>query len=131
LTKVKNIIYDGEVIWEKIADHRLKIIEEQQKEIEALKRLVKERSEKIARLEKNLTNSSKPPSSDITEPPKKEGEKGEKPKTAFNYPPLRQYGKFMKLVAFYHFYSRLDKQFDGVGKFFPAVTAVTQDVRNF
>jgi hypothetical protein len=29
-------------------------------------------------LEKNSTNSSKPPSSDITKPPKKEGEKGQK-----------------------------------------------------
>ncbi|MDR2245371.1 MAG: IS66 family transposase, partial [Treponema sp.] len=35
-------------------------------------------SEKIARLEKNSTNSSKPPSSDITKPPKKEAEKGQK-----------------------------------------------------
>jgi uncharacterized coiled-coil protein SlyX len=66
------------VIWEKIAADRLKVIEEQQKEIEALKRLVKELSEKIARLEKNATNSSKPPSSDITKPPKKEGVKGQK-----------------------------------------------------
>jgi hypothetical protein len=40
------------VIWEKIAADRLKVIEEQQKEIEALKRLVKELSVKIARLEK-------------------------------------------------------------------------------
>jgi transposase len=66
------------VIWEKIASDRLKIIEAQQKEIEALKHLVKELSEKIARLEKNSTNSSKPPSSDITKPPKKEGEEGGK-----------------------------------------------------
>jgi uncharacterized coiled-coil protein SlyX len=68
------------VIWEKIAADRLKVIEEQQKEIEALKLLVKELTEKIARLEKKSTNSSKPPSSDITKPPKKEGEKGEKRK---------------------------------------------------
>jgi hypothetical protein len=40
------------VIWEKIAADRLKVIEEQQNEIEALKRLVKELTEKIARLEK-------------------------------------------------------------------------------
>ncbi|MDR2435346.1 MAG: DUF6444 domain-containing protein [Treponema sp.] len=54
-------------------------MEEQQKEIEALKRLVKELSEKIARLEKNSTNSSKPPSSDITKPPKEKGDqKGHK-----------------------------------------------------
>jgi transposase len=66
------------VIWEKIAADRLKLIEEQQKEIEALKHLVKELTEKIARLEKNSTNSSKPPSSDITKPPKKEGETGQK-----------------------------------------------------
>jgi transposase len=70
------------VIWEKIAADRLKVIEAQQKEIEALQRLVKELSEKIARLEKNSTNSSKPPSSDITKPPKKEkeGEEGQKRK---------------------------------------------------
>jgi transposase len=66
------------VIWEKIATDRLKIIEAQQKEIEELKRLVKELSEKIARLEKNSANSSKPPSSDITKPPKKEGEEGQR-----------------------------------------------------
>jgi transposase len=66
------------VIWEKIAAERLKVIEEQQKEIEALKRLVKELSEKITRLEKNSTNSSKPPSSDIIKPPKEEGEEGQK-----------------------------------------------------
>jgi transposase len=66
------------VIWEKIAADRLKVIEEQQKELEALKRLVKELSEKIARLEKNSANSSKPPSSDITKPPKQEGERGQK-----------------------------------------------------
>ncbi|MDR0709110.1 MAG: DUF6444 domain-containing protein [Spirochaetaceae bacterium] len=60
------------MIWGKIATGRLKVIEEQQKEIEALKRLVKELNEKIARLEKNSTNSSKPPSSDITKPPKKD-----------------------------------------------------------
>jgi transposase len=66
------------VIWEKIAADRLKVIEEQQKEIAALKRPVKEPSEKIARLEKNSTNSSKPPSPDITKPPKKEGAKGQK-----------------------------------------------------
>jgi transposase len=65
------------VIWEKIAAEQLKLIEAQQKEIEALKLLVKELTEKIARLEKNSTNSSKPPSSDITKPPKKEGEQGE------------------------------------------------------
>jgi hypothetical protein len=53
------------VIWEKVAAERLKVIEKQQKEIDELKRLVKELSEKIARLEKNSTNSSKPPSSDI------------------------------------------------------------------
>jgi transposase len=66
------------VIWEKIAAERLKVIEAQQKEIEALKRLVKELSEKIARLGKNSANSSKPPSSDITKPPKKEGGEGGK-----------------------------------------------------
>jgi uncharacterized coiled-coil protein SlyX len=53
------------VIWEKVAADRLKVIEEQQKEIEALKLLVKELTERITRLEKNSTNSSKPPSSDI------------------------------------------------------------------
>jgi cell division protein FtsB len=37
----------------KIAADRLKVIEAQQKEMEALKQLVKELSEKIARLEKN------------------------------------------------------------------------------
>jgi transposase len=63
------------VIWEKIAAERLKVIEEQQKEIEALKRLVKELNEKISRLEKNSANSSKPLSSDITKPPKKEVKK--------------------------------------------------------
>jgi transposase len=68
------------VIWEKVAADRLKVIEEQQKEIEALKLLVKEPTERIARLEKSSTNSSKPPSSDITNPPKKEGGKGEKRK---------------------------------------------------
>ena len=68
------------MIWEKIAADRLKIIEAQQKEIEALKWLVKELSEKIARLEKNSTTSSKPPSSDITKPPKKEGVEGGKRK---------------------------------------------------
>jgi transposase len=66
------------VIWEKNAAERLRVIEEQQKEIEALKLLVKELTEKIARLEKNSTNSSKPPSSDITKPPKKDGEEGQK-----------------------------------------------------
>jgi transposase len=66
------------VIWGKIAAERLKVIEEQQKEIEALKLLVKELYEKIARLEKNSTNSSKPPSSDITKPPKEEGHEGQK-----------------------------------------------------
>ena len=66
------------MIWEKIAADRLKVIESQQKEIEALKHLVKELSEKIARLEKNSTNSSTPPSSDITKPPKKEGAEGVK-----------------------------------------------------
>jgi hypothetical protein len=75
---VKNIVYTREVIWGKIAADILKVIEAQQKEIEALKRLVKELSEKIARLEKNSTNSSRPPSSDITKPPKKEGGKGQK-----------------------------------------------------
>jgi transposase len=68
------------MIWEKIAAERLKVIEEQRKEIEALKLLVKELSEKIARLEKNSTNSSKPPSSDITKPPKEAGESGQKRK---------------------------------------------------
>jgi transposase len=68
------------VIWENIAADRLKVIEEQQKEIETLKLLVKELTERIARLEKNATNSSKPPSSDISGPPKKEGETGEKRK---------------------------------------------------
>jgi hypothetical protein len=38
----KNIIYDGEVIWEKIAAERLKVIEEQKKEIEALKRRIRQ-----------------------------------------------------------------------------------------
>jgi transposase len=66
------------VIWEKIAADRLKVIEGRQKEIEALKLPVKERTETIARLEKNSTNSSKAPSSDITSPPKKDGETGEK-----------------------------------------------------
>jgi transposase len=66
------------VIWEKIAVEQLKVIEMQQKEIEALKRLVNELIERIGRLEKNSTNSSKPPSSDITKPPKKEGKKGER-----------------------------------------------------
>ena len=66
------------MIWGKIAADRLKIIEAQQKEIEALKHLVKELSDKIARLEKNSTNSSKPPSSDITKPLKKEGVEGVK-----------------------------------------------------
>jgi hypothetical protein len=59
------------VIWEKLAAEELKVIEAQQKEIEALKRQVKELAEKIARLEKNSTNFSKPPSPDITRPPKK------------------------------------------------------------
>jgi transposase len=68
------------VIWEKIAADRLKVIEAQQKEIEALKLLVKGLTEKIARLERNSTNSSRSPSSDITKPPKKEGEKGAKRK---------------------------------------------------
>jgi transposase len=66
------------VIWEKIAADRLKVIEEQQKEIEALKLPVKELVERIARLEKNSTNSSKPPSSDMTKPSKIEREKGAK-----------------------------------------------------
>jgi uncharacterized coiled-coil protein SlyX len=66
------------VIWEKIAADRSKVVEEQQKEIEALKLPVKELTEKIVRLEKNSTNSCKPPSSDITKPPKKEGEGGKK-----------------------------------------------------
>jgi hypothetical protein len=39
--KVKNSIYTRELIWEKIVADRLKVIEEQQKEIEALKQLVK------------------------------------------------------------------------------------------
>jgi transposase len=66
------------VIWEKIAVEQLKVIEVQQKETEALKRLVNELTERIGRLEKNSTNSSKPPSSDITKPPKKEKKKGER-----------------------------------------------------
>jgi transposase-like protein len=45
-------------------------------EIFEIKRPVKELSEKIARLKKNSANSSKPPSSDITKPPKPEGGKG-------------------------------------------------------
>jgi transposase len=60
------------VIWEKIAAEQLKVIEKQQREIEELKRLVKELSEKIARLEKNSSNSSKPPSTDITRASKTE-----------------------------------------------------------
>jgi transposase len=60
------------VIWEKIAAEQLKVIEKQQREIEELKRLVKELSENIARLEKNSSNSSKPPSSDITKAPRQE-----------------------------------------------------------
>ncbi|MFP3090862.1 hypothetical protein LQZ21_11110 [Treponema sp. TIM-1] len=48
------------MIWGKVAADRLKIIEEQQKEIEALKRLVKELSEKIARLEKTQQTPPKP-----------------------------------------------------------------------
>ena len=68
------------MIWEKIAADRLKVIEGRQKEIEALKWPVKELSEKIARLEKNSRTSSKPSSSDITKPPKEEGEEGGKRK---------------------------------------------------
>jgi transposase len=60
------------VIREKIAAEQLKVIEKLQKENEELKRLVKDLSERIARLEKNSTNSSKPPSSDITQVPEKE-----------------------------------------------------------
>jgi hypothetical protein len=72
------------VIWKKIAADRLKVIEDQWKEIEALKRLVKKLSEKISRLEKNSTNSTKSTSSDITKPPKKAVEEGEKRKMRAN-----------------------------------------------
>jgi hypothetical protein len=48
------------VIWEKIALDRLKVIEAQQKEIEALKPLVKELAEKIAWLEKTRQTPPSP-----------------------------------------------------------------------
>jgi hypothetical protein len=60
------------VIWEKVAAERLKVIGQLQKENETLKRLVKDLSERIVRLEKNSTNSSKPPSSDIIKASKQE-----------------------------------------------------------
>jgi transposase len=44
------------------------IIAQQQKEIEELRALVVQLRDKIARLEKNSSNSSKPPSSDIVDP---------------------------------------------------------------
>jgi len=44
------------------------IIARQQKEIEELRALVAQLRDKIARLEKNSSNSSKPPSSDIVDP---------------------------------------------------------------
>ncbi|MDR2743284.1 MAG: DUF6444 domain-containing protein [Treponema sp.] len=68
------------MIWGKIAADRLTVIEARQKEIKALKQLVKALSEKIVRLEKNSTNSSRTPSSDILKPAEKGGEEGEKRK---------------------------------------------------
>ena len=60
------------------------IIAHQQKEIEELRALVAQLRDKIVRLEKNSSNSSKPPSSDIVNPqsrakhkkPKRGGQSG-------------------------------------------------------
>ena len=45
-------------------------------QVEALQRQLMAQEKKIAQLSKNSTNSSKPPSSDITKPPKKKKNKG-------------------------------------------------------
>ena len=66
------------MIWEKLAAERLDSIEKPQKDNKALKEPVKERGEKRAPPKKHATNSSKPPSSDITKPPKQGGVNGEK-----------------------------------------------------
>jgi hypothetical protein len=51
-------------------DGKDRIIAQLQSENTALKELVKQLQERIAVLEKNSSNSSKPPSSDIVKPPK-------------------------------------------------------------
>jgi len=55
-------------------------IEQLAKQVIDLQKLVEELREEIARLKKNSSNSSKPPSSDIVKPPKKPGKTGKKRK---------------------------------------------------